>query len=168
MGKTRDLFKKIRDTKGTFHAKMGIHHIFSEIISLIQGMVSRLVISQAYCAGSSHPLSFYKQDIRKWQMQTLHLPLGPLSFPSQGTLFPDLTQNCPVLSKNITMFSPVPALHAQCSLSKQNSFFALACQCVPVCLVGLSPTFLRLWERGFIIPHILFSWKKLPAVTKRN
>ena len=24
MGKTRDLFTKIRDTKGTFHAKMGI------------------------------------------------------------------------------------------------------------------------------------------------
>ena len=24
MGKTRDLFKEIRDTKGTFHAKMGI------------------------------------------------------------------------------------------------------------------------------------------------
>ena len=24
MGKTRDLFKKISDTKGTFHAKMGI------------------------------------------------------------------------------------------------------------------------------------------------
>ena len=23
MGKTRDLFKKTRDTKGTFHAKMG-------------------------------------------------------------------------------------------------------------------------------------------------
>ena len=23
MGKNRDLFKKIRDTKGTFHAKMG-------------------------------------------------------------------------------------------------------------------------------------------------
>ena len=23
LGKTRDLFKKIRDTKGTFHAKMG-------------------------------------------------------------------------------------------------------------------------------------------------
>ena len=23
MGKTRDVFKKIRDTKGTFHAKMG-------------------------------------------------------------------------------------------------------------------------------------------------
>ena len=24
MGKTRDLFKKIRDTKGTLHAKMGM------------------------------------------------------------------------------------------------------------------------------------------------
>ena len=24
MGKTRDLFKKIRDIKGTFHARMGI------------------------------------------------------------------------------------------------------------------------------------------------
>ena len=24
MGKTRDLFKKIRDTKGSFHAKMGL------------------------------------------------------------------------------------------------------------------------------------------------
>ena len=24
MGKTRDLFKKIRDTKRTFHAKMGL------------------------------------------------------------------------------------------------------------------------------------------------
>ena len=24
MGKTRELFKKIRDSKGTFHAKMGI------------------------------------------------------------------------------------------------------------------------------------------------
>ena len=23
MGKTKDLFKKLRDTKGTFHAKMG-------------------------------------------------------------------------------------------------------------------------------------------------
>ena len=23
MGKTRDLFRKIKDTKGTFHAKMG-------------------------------------------------------------------------------------------------------------------------------------------------
>ena len=32
MGKIRDLFKKIRDTKGTFHAKMGT-------IKYINGMV---------------------------------------------------------------------------------------------------------------------------------
>ena len=32
MGKTRDLFKKIKDTKGTFHAKMGT-------IKYINGMV---------------------------------------------------------------------------------------------------------------------------------
>ena len=30
MGKTRDLFKKIRDTKGTFHAKMG--SIWTEMV----------------------------------------------------------------------------------------------------------------------------------------
>ena len=29
MGKTRDLFKTIRDTKGTFHAKMLISFLFS-------------------------------------------------------------------------------------------------------------------------------------------
>ena len=29
MAKTRDPFKKIRDTKGTFHAKMGLYNIGS-------------------------------------------------------------------------------------------------------------------------------------------
>ena len=29
MGKTRDLFKKIRDTKGTFHAKMGLIKVWT-------------------------------------------------------------------------------------------------------------------------------------------
>ena len=33
MGKTRDLFKKIRYTKGTFHAKMGL---IKDILSLLQ------------------------------------------------------------------------------------------------------------------------------------
>ena len=32
MGKTRDLFKKIRDTKGTFHAKMGKVKVKSGIV----------------------------------------------------------------------------------------------------------------------------------------
>ena len=33
MGKTRDLFKKIRDTKGIFHAKMGLIHIDNKHIN---------------------------------------------------------------------------------------------------------------------------------------
>ena len=32
MGKTRDLFKKIRDTKGTFHAKMSTKRTEMECI----------------------------------------------------------------------------------------------------------------------------------------
>ena len=32
MGKTRDLFKKIRDTKGTFHAKMGTVYYTKNIL----------------------------------------------------------------------------------------------------------------------------------------
>ena len=40
MGKTRDLFKEIRDTKGTFHAKMGT----------IRGpFVAQLVMSLLQC-----------------------------------------------------------------------------------------------------------------------
>ena len=35
MGKTRDLFKKIRDTKGTFHAKMGNRKLIKVYISLL-------------------------------------------------------------------------------------------------------------------------------------
>ena len=34
MGKTRDLFKKIGDTKGTFHAKMGL--IRTEMVGTYQ------------------------------------------------------------------------------------------------------------------------------------
>ena len=33
IGKTRDLFKKIRDTKGTFHAKMGVSPRESVLVS---------------------------------------------------------------------------------------------------------------------------------------
>ena len=47
MGKTRDLFKKIRDTKGTFHAKMGS-------------------IKNRYCMGLTEA-----EDIKKrWQQYT--------------------------------------------------------------------------------------------------
>ena len=30
IGKTRDLLKKIRDTKGTFHAKMGMEMVWTQ------------------------------------------------------------------------------------------------------------------------------------------
>ena len=37
MGKTRDLFKKIRDTKGTFHAKMGSIKDLTEMVQKWSG-----------------------------------------------------------------------------------------------------------------------------------
>ena len=58
MGKTRDLFKKIRDTKGTFHAKMFSHPYMTtgktialprrtfvgKVLSLLLNMLPRFVI----------------------------------------------------------------------------------------------------------------------------
>ena len=42
MGKTRDLFKKIRDTKGIFHAKMGtIKHRNSMDLTEAEGIKKR-------------------------------------------------------------------------------------------------------------------------------
>ena len=62
MGRTSDLFKKIRDTKGTFHAKMGLIKdnwsivffkcsISTLIFSLIvlSTMESRTLVSYYYC-----------------------------------------------------------------------------------------------------------------------
>ena len=40
MGKTKDLFKKIRDTKGTFHAKMGTIKDRSDM-DLIEGIIKK-------------------------------------------------------------------------------------------------------------------------------
>jgi len=42
MGKTRDLFKKIRDAKGTFHAKMGLikDRTGMELSDLTQALIS--------------------------------------------------------------------------------------------------------------------------------
>ena len=43
MGKTRDLFKKIRDTKGTFHAKKG-RIVFFDVQKLLSLIRSHLFI----------------------------------------------------------------------------------------------------------------------------
>ena len=50
MGKTRDLFKKIRDTKGTFHAKMGTSlcrkgGVMSEVIDISPGSLASSLCS---------------------------------------------------------------------------------------------------------------------------
>ena len=41
MGKTRDLFKKIRDTKGTFHAKMGLIKDRNDIVTEAEDIKTR-------------------------------------------------------------------------------------------------------------------------------
>ena len=52
MGNTRDLFKKIRDTKGTFHAKMDT--INDRIISVqFQGKPFNITVIQVYTLTSN-------------------------------------------------------------------------------------------------------------------
>ena len=63
MGKTRDLFKKIRDTKGTFHAKMGsinkgVHMSHSFVVSSLCMPSSGI----AGWYGSSFCFLFFKQS----------------------------------------------------------------------------------------------------------
>ena len=58
MGKTRDLFKKIRDTKGTFHAKMGsIKDINGMDLTEAEGIKKRWqeYREELYKKKSSHP-----------------------------------------------------------------------------------------------------------------
>ena len=51
MGKSRDLFKKIRDTKGTFHAKMGS---ITCIISCMKQVASPGSMHDTGCLGLVH------------------------------------------------------------------------------------------------------------------
>ena len=64
MGKTRDLFKKIRDTKGTFHIKMGTH---TKKMGTIK---DRNILTEA-------------EDIKKrWQESTEELYKKDLQYPN--------------------------------------------------------------------------------------
>ena len=54
MGKTRDLFKKIRDTKGTFHAKMG---------SIRTEMVMDLTEAEDIKRWQEYTEDLYKKDL---------------------------------------------------------------------------------------------------------
>ena len=60
MGKTRDLFKKIRDTKGTFHTKMGS-------IKDINGMD----LTEAERRGGKNTQKNYIKNIFKTQIITM-------------------------------------------------------------------------------------------------
>ena len=72
MGKTRDLFKKIRDTKGTFHAKIGSK----------KDRNGRDIIEA--------------EDIKRWQEYW-----SRWSFPSPGNLpDPEIEPRCPTLQAN--------------------------------------------------------------------
>ena len=55
MGKTRDLFKKIRDTKGTFHAKMG---------SIKDGNSRNLIEAEDIKRWQAYTEELYKNDLR--------------------------------------------------------------------------------------------------------
>ena len=72
MGKTRDLFKKIRHTKGTFHAKMG----------LIKDRNSMdLTESESEVAQSSPTLC----NPRDCSLPGSKVPLSPWNFPGKNT-----------------------------------------------------------------------------------
>ena len=57
MGKTRDLFKKIRDTKGNFHANMGT-------IKDRNGMV--LLEAEDIKSWQEYTEGLYKKDLQRW------------------------------------------------------------------------------------------------------
>ena len=90
MGKTRDLFKKIRDTKGTFHAKMSI-------IKDKNGMD----LTEA-------------EDIKKrWQEYTEKLYKKDLNDPDNHNQFSSVTQSCPTLCNPMDCSMPGLPVHHQ-------------------------------------------------------
>ena len=48
MGKTKDLFKKIRDTKGTFHAKMGQRSLVARVHGIAKSWHDLVTNSKNY------------------------------------------------------------------------------------------------------------------------
>ena len=67
MGKTRDLFKKIRDTKGIFHAKMG------SIKDRNQCQFSRSVMSKFFCLLSAALSQHYLSGFEIAQLEFHHV-----------------------------------------------------------------------------------------------
>ena len=80
MGKTRDLFKKIRDTKGIFHAKMGT-------IKDRNGM-DLTEAEDIKKRWQEYTEELYKKDFHDWDNHDVvitHLEPGILEFESNGS-----------------------------------------------------------------------------------
>ena len=76
MGKTTDLFKKIRDTKGTFHAKMGsIKDRNGMDLTEAEGMKNMEIIDQSGKKKWPNQTQMEKQRHRVKETQSVH-PLG--------------------------------------------------------------------------------------------
>jgi len=66
MGKTRDIFKKTRDTKGTFHSKMGTIKDKNDM-----DLTEAEYIKKRWQEYTCGPLAFHR---REWQTTSVFLP----------------------------------------------------------------------------------------------
>ena len=69
MGKTRDLFKKIRDTKGTFHAKMGSikDRNSMDVTEAEDKKRWQEYTEELYTENYKTPIKEIKDDINRWR-----------------------------------------------------------------------------------------------------
>ena len=92
MGKTRDLFKKIRDTKGTFHAKMG-------------SIKDRKCMDLTEAEDSKKRWQEYTEELYKKDLHDLghRTGKGQFSFQSQRKAMPKNTQTTAQLHSSHTL-----------------------------------------------------------------
>ena len=74
MGKTRDLFKKVRDTKGTFQAKMGLIKHSKVMLKILQARFQQYM---------NHKFQIFKPDLEKLQEPEMKLPTSAGSWKKQ-------------------------------------------------------------------------------------
>ena len=75
MGKTRDLFKKLTDTKGTFHAKMGTikYHIWNK--SPVQ-VRCRILDAWSWCTGMTQRDGMGREEGGGFRMGNMCIPVA--------------------------------------------------------------------------------------------
>ena len=73
MGKTRDLFKKIRDTKGTFHAKIGLIKDRNGMdLTEAEDIKKSWQEYTENCTKKNHISASTKLETQDWQTQNFH------------------------------------------------------------------------------------------------